>query len=472
MHSVCGFQKAMRNVDIPENLLFACRRNDVDFVRTFAAAHRSHEGFSVVDENGMGPLHHAVIRKSYECIEILLSTKLVDIRSKSVIGTCLDLAISCNASNDIIQLLLENDPDFRLTRKSFGAPRSDDQGVPARILKTIIDKLHYMNYPFSKSYDFLGRITHQLRFFDDRQTTKSIRIFQKVVGLVVDETESDFMQSLLEALLKFKRPIHVINPLFRWCIEKWHLNESNKHYRLVQKLLENPAFGFDDFLIFCLHSDVRSIRTKRPKRLLNLFQTIFDSFLNVDIADREVVGEVANVLWSKVNTDTFSYAFCKMLFENQSTTTIFDKMLSAQWLDATKIGEKLNVAAMQISHFAHVKIIFKAMLPFTVDVTADEMLLRNFNNVSIVVNDSNRWRIVGLLDGYENDADLSEFCVDGMFRAKCSLKGLCRTEIRKTLLQSMGSKKSHSRLVKNIQSLELPKSIQRFLFFNCSNYDF
>lgn len=124
-----------------------------------------------------------------------------------------------------------------------------------------------------------------------------------------------------------------------------------------------------------------------------------------------------------------------------------------------------------------------AAMPFSMDITADVSIENIITEIGqrrqfleelemkeeIKKFDAHWGKELPSLDG--GDPILLKFCIGGKFRAKSSLASLCRAEIRKSVLISMGTEKSHLQLVKNIRSLALPETLVQFLLYNYINYD-
>lgn len=488
------------NVRIIENplenaLLNACRRADVDFLRKFIQENRTEAAFAIADTYGLGPVHYAASSRSYECVKILLETKLVDIQFKSGhprAWTCFDVAIH-RQSWDIARLLLNHDPNFDLVRKI-----NDRLPRYAKFIESLLDLLEEMSFPFSNDFHLLALLARALTFESDDAKTRSMTIFSKLIGLVVDEAENNFMQGIFVALQQNRAKDN--KHLFMWCIERWYLSERNKHRDLVQKLIDNLDAGFDIYTILCLHSDIDS--TTVPGYATFYTRQIFESILNgllQSSVDREVVNGVIVALWPKVDWRSFSAFFREKLYgvNFRVAPDAAAKMISIEWLDMMQLGDKLNLDSMVCTNTSQLKTFLKALMPFsTKAIAADEYLerLREYLIKSKANSDRQRptpevwWygnylELVEDLRRLDEDDELGKYCAEGAYRARSTLKCLCRTEIRKCLLRSRTI--PHSQLVENIQSLELPesfhkyskrrnlpKSIQRFLMFIYSDYDF
>lgn len=453
------------------DLLRACKESNVPDLRRFIEDHREKEDYNIVDEaNGYSPLHYAVESDSLECVKVLLSTRLLHIPSEAdewLIDhiTYLDMAIGRD-SFEMVCLLLEFDPKFYSIKELIDR-HSSQKALSLKMIEVIVETLESMKFPFS--IEFMASIAKSVHFrtFD---TDKSIEIFKRLVVLVVDDARDGFMHRFYE--LFFRYPLKIGETLFEWFIAKWYLTEDNEHRNLVQKLMENPQFNFRPRVIFVLHSKIEFIE-RIP------FIDVLDCLLEVDVAHQAVVREVMTILLPKVDLDKFKTAFYIKLrgirLENIAT---YRKMTSVEWLDITRLGEQIGIDPCKM-----MPSLWCFFMPFSTAITADAYL-EAFKKKLVEQEGLAALEELRRLD----DSDvLAKFCVDGVYRVKCSLKSLCRAEVRRCLLQpkSDGSHKSHSELVNAIRCLELPKcfqkysknrslpaSIQQFLLFNYSDYYF
>lgn len=245
-----------------------------------------------------------------------------------------------NDSTDI-QLMLKSDPNFVLIRNDFGPILTEIEKKSLVTLETIVGTLEQMKFPFS--FDFLNRMTANLRFQTDAGKLGSIKIFAKLIGLIGDETSVGFMQRIYEALMQSGDGGNEC--LFKWCIEKWHLGTKNKHRDLVEKLLRHPNLGFDYFIMFGLHSDISSIPAERG--LNSYYRKLISCLLQVDIANKTLIDEVTNILLPKLDMASFEETFRIIRNENCAKPDIGKKMTPAEWLDGLKLREKVQIEPLQ-----------------------------------------------------------------------------------------------------------------------------
>lgn len=345
------FKKVKSKEELQTDLLGACKNGDLEFLRKFTDEHREPDEYIVVDENGWGPLHHAVTSNKSECVELLLSTHLVDIclRTKSS-QSCLDVAVECDVSSDIIRLLLHTDTDFRLLDEDLKPLRIAIKKNSLRMVETVVDTLKSMHYLFlPRPLELLLDTAPFLHFKNEAEHANSIKIFEKLLPLVLDEGRDDFMQTLF-GMLFLLRIKSADESLSKWCIDKWYLTETNAHRDLVRKLLDNPQIGFDYNVITVFHSDIRKIIFFPT----HFYENVIDCLLKVDTDDRKVIDDVTDVLWPKVDWDTFAKVYKNVLLKyslDAENRENFDKLRSLEWLKTMKIEGKFNESTYEVTEF-------------------------------------------------------------------------------------------------------------------------
>lgn len=465
----------------------ACERGDVAFLRKYIEEPRKREDFAVIDEYGFPPLHYAVSSRSYECVELLLSTNLIDVGLKSKYGgNALGGAIFNNSCN-IIRLLLESDPSFASITPDFGH-LDPDVDMYTEIMETIVGTLEKMRFPFANAFHVLNNITRNFRFWGDEEE-KQIEIFEKLVALVLDETSNDFMERVCDAITACANNYRYDEAasLMRYSVAKWHMTKKNEHCDLVRKLLENPELGFDENVIFFLHSDIRNGLMESESDFFMI--SIIGCLLKVDVKNRDVIDEVLDILWPKANMDVLPMIYNYDLRDELLNST------SIEWLGVMRLGDKTNFNSFECFSISEVRAIVPTHIPFSTEVTADVFLTgvkANFKSIKhrlekdMQAYPSRRTYLeedyseaVDSLARLDDDDELAKYCVHGVYRRKATLKSLCRAEIRKCLLQSQSNsdEKSFSVLLNDIKSLELPgshrklpKSLQQYLLFNYSSH--
>lgn len=453
------------------DLLRACRDGDVEALQEFVREHRRMEDYNIMDDTDgeLGPLSHAVLSNSPDCVRILLSTQLVHIPSDSVQwiqeqSDCLDWATN-NDSFDIVKLLLENDRDFVLWSK-LKANSCMFSHITEEMLHFQIEVLNGMNFPFC--YEFMKWVLRNFHCINDVEAVGLIRIFERVVALVVDENSNDFLQRIYASFEVSTSSADIIEPLLKWCIEKWHCAETNSHCDLVRTLVNDPHTHFNARIFFLLHSTINNLKSDAVRE-------IFRWLLQMDkTKDRDVVEKVTSVLWPKVvEKASISDHFYDIMVDVGCNEL---KLLLA-WLYLTGVIEHIKIDAEIIGFDLLI-----AFMPFSTEVTLDDYLTTRKEKLKRFVDRIQR-RNELWVDAIErasltelrkfDDAEvMAEYCVKGAYQAKSTLKSLCRATLRGLLLQhsSDGSKKTHKQLVADIRSLELPITLEKFMLFNLSDY--
>lgn len=436
------------------DLLQACASGDVEYVSKFVETHRERKYYSIADEDVWGPLHHAVSSKSYDCVRALLSTKLmnVEIRTRFFNDSCLEFAMADKRlPRDIIALMLENDPEFYLIRTDLNSFVQ----MPVGILIPIVDTLRRMKIPFAIAFNLWFK-TIWLARYGFRMYRHQVEIFSAILfNCLAYEEANEFMQHSADTISGIVgHAPEVARFMFTWFIQNVHRRQSNQHSDLVENLLKNPVPSFDHHILFALHSDIHVNRNEYTARIF--LAKILSRLVKVDLVHRDAIAQVVDVLWTKFNGKIITEAFQAAFVENQE---LLNKMPSIEWFDVMQIGDKIDIGALPLRNLREIETIFNTLMPFSTEDCADGHLSR----IRLELGESDA---IGISD------ELAKFCVAGVYQTKSMLKGLCRATIRKSLLQAMTTTKSHANLVSAIRSLELPKSIQRFLLFNYTVYEF
>lgn len=465
-------------------LLRACRDGNAADLQKFVEVHSEKEDYDICDENEeCGPLHFAVEANSVQCVKILLATQLVHVPSSSSYWLhdqiiYLDLATR-KESFEIVGLLLRHDPNFYWV-KWFSM-----LALSAEMLAFYIDTLEEMGIASSSNFIKFEESILRICTIHEARSEHSIRIFKRLIALT--EQPSKLMQHMFDFV--HLNALYTDDTVFKYCMKNWHLTEQNEHHALVRKLLDNPDIGLSPCIIFTIHSGIKIVEIESIDR-------IFNSLLETKLTNSDIVKQVMNILWSKVDREKLNSVFYRNMYQNGLRNSDGSLKLSVEWLDITGIGHMVHVNLWQIPFdMLHV------LMPFSNQVTADYYVLpmwKTLNNRKAIIQRelartqpipddefviSSRllaedfWKL-------DND-DLSKFCVNGIYRSKSTLKSLCRAKIRRVLLQPTfeGSQKTNQQLIADIRSLELPesfkkysnsrnlpKSIQQFLLFNHSEY--
>lgn len=480
------------------NLLVACARGEYDFLERYIRKNPQKRKYEVFDNHRWGPLHHAVASNSYDCVQLLLSSGLVDTRWKSYEGhTCLFVAVDRVASPAIIKALLKADASlFNLPNNESVYPMH--KAVlrnSVETVQTMVETLNEMRIPFTDQFDWdyenclflaaraknlqiteyllttdkhdpqhlndagLNAVTVSLLPCDENTENEAFNrfeIFKRLIPLTYDLSADDCMQRMMlpisfACLFKHRE-------IFQWIVEHFYLSAINEHRNLVQKVLNTLQFVDFDYqiVLIALHSKLQRFLVTDTDQLKNdiLYSNIFNDLRNVFNYDRELFVEIMAVMRPKLDAESLNYVMLKFIpNEPIDQTQMLDDFI--QIFDIMQIGDLLNIRKLLLftPSPTYLNNLLLLLMPFTAEPTADVFIEE---------------RLKGTIP-YEEDNGLARFCINGMFRNKCDLKCLCRAIIRSNILQSNGT--NHERL-NQIRSMEIPIPIKNFLLFNYTRYDF
>lgn len=487
------------------NLLAACAKGDYDFLEKYIRRYAQKRKYEVFDNHKWGPLHHAVESKSYECVQLLLSSGFVDTRWKSHEGqTALFVAIERGASQAIIKALLKSDAElFNISNNEHVFPiHRAVMRNSVDMVRTMIETLNEVKAPIRDQFDWddenslflacraknfrmveylianlkcnyqhlndsgLNAVTVALLPCDGnvhREDWNRLEIFTTLIPITYDVSSPDFMQQMMlpiSFICLFKH-----REIFSWVIEHFYLTEMNDHRHLVQKVLDAFTLaGFDYHTILTgLHSKITQYIVKPNDQLKNdlLYSNIIDDLHHIFQFDRDLFIEIVTVLRSKIDLCSLNYVMIKFI----PNEPLSQRMLSdlAQMFEIMHIEDLLNIKSLLFftPSNAFLNNLLLLLMPFatapTGDVFISECLLHRRSTAA---------------DAYESDTDLARFCVEGKFRSKCSLKGLCRAVIRNRILQHTDNGTTNYQQLNRIRTLLLPIPIKNFLLFNYTTYDF
>lgn len=491
------------------NLLAACARGEYDFLEEYIRKNVQKRKYEVFDNHKWGPLHHSVASNSYDCVQLLISSGLVDTRWRSFEGqTCLFVAVERGASQEIIKLLLKADAElFNLPNNEHVFP------IHRAVLKnsletvrTMIETLNEMRVPIVDQFDWddenglflaaraknfriveylsanlkcnyqhlnesgLNAVTVALLPCDDnvhREEWNRFEIVKKLIPLTYDTSSTDFMQQMMlpiSFICLFKH-----REIFVWLMEHFYLTELNEHRDLVQKILN--AFELVDFdyqiVLTSLHSKVTRFIVKPNDQLKNdlLYSNIIMDLCNIFKYDREMFVEIVTVLYPKLDSSSLNYVMIKFIPREsiEGTQMLTD---SVQMFDIMHIGDLLNIQSLLFftPSTTFLTNLFLLFMPFSTVPTADVFIEECVKN-KVFTNPQS-------IETFELDAGLARFCIEGNFRRKCGLKGLCRAVIRARILQNGPAGMTNYQRLNRIRTMQLPIPIKNFLLFNYTRYDF
>lgn len=486
------------------NLLTACARGEYDFLEKYIRKNPQKRKYEVFDNHKWGPLHHAVASNSYDCVQLLISSGLVDVRLRSFEGqTCLFVAVDRGASQAIITVLLKADVEL------FNQPNNENvyplhkavQKNSLETVQTMIDTLNELKVTYPDQFDWdgenplfiaaraknlqmveylLSTERHDPKHSNDaglnavtvtllpceenveNEAGSRFEIFKRLITLTYDAADDNYMAQMMLPIsftCLFKH-----RDIFQWLIEKCYLNESNEHQNLIRKMLEScQLVDFDyQMIIIALHSKITQFIVGQNDQLKNniIYAQIFTDLHNIFKHNRELYTQIVAVMRTKMDTECLNCVMMKFVpSESIDGTQLLDEFV--EMFDIMKIGDLLTIQNLLLftPSNTYLNNLLLLLMPFSTVSTADYYLeecihYKIFSNTKI----------------YEEDDGLTRFCVNGNFRRKCDLKSLCRAVIRAKIFEDNG-RTNHEQL-QQIRSMRIPLAIKNFLLFNYTRYDF
>lgn len=339
------------------NLLAACARGDYEFLQQYIQKHPQKSKYEVFDNHKWGALHHAVASNSYDCVQLLLSSGLVEPRWKSFEGqTCLFVAIERSASQSIIKALIKADAEL------FDLPNNENvypihKAVlknSLETIKTMLDTLSEMNVTFADQFDldgenslFLAARNKNLEIVKyllstGRHDTKHLNeaglnaataallpsedtdadeeanrfeIFKRLIPLTYDTTADDFMQQMMLPISfvgLFKHP-----EIFQWILDEFYSADFNDHADLVDTTVNSlHLVDFDyQMIINAIHSKLDRFIVSANDTLKNdlLYSNIFIDLHNIFQFNPILFAEIVAVVRPKLDSDSLQYVMLKFV---------------------------------------------------------------------------------------------------------------------------------------------------------------
>lgn len=485
------------------SLLEACARGEYDFLEKYIRKNQQKRKYEVFDNHRWGPLHHAVASNSYDCVQLLLSSGLIDTRWKSFEGqTCLFIAVDRGISQAIIAALLKADVEL------FNQPNNENvyplhkavQKNNLETVQTMINTLNELKVTFPDQIDWdnenplflaaraknvqmveylLSTERHDPKYLNDaglnavtvtllpceehleNEDEKRFEIFKQLILLTYDSTDESYMQQMMlpisfTCLFKHRE-------VFQWLIEKCYLTEMNEHRDVVQKALDSlQLVDFDyQMLIISLHSKISSFLVCPSDQLKNniLYSNIFTDFHNLYKHDRDLFTQIVTIMKSKIDPEYLKYVMMKFVpTEAMSGTQMLEDFIDM--FEIIQIGDLLQIQNLLLftPSNTYLNNVLLLLMPFSTVSSADFYLEECIH-----------YNIFSNCNIYEEDDGIARFCVNGNFRGRCDLKSLCRAVIRSKIFQSNGQVNEQ---LQKIRSMNLPIQIKNFLLYNYTRYEF
>lgn len=500
--SLDEFMMSERSVQ-QKNLLVACARGEYDFLEKYIQKYPQKRKYEVFDNHKWGPLHHAVASNSYDCVQLLLSSGLVNTSEKSFEGqTCLFVAVVRGASQAIIKLLLKSDA------KLFNEPNNENvypihkavMQNAFETVRTMIETLNEMRIPFSDKLDwdlenslFLAARAKNLQIIDyllahikydfqhendsglnaatvamlpceesiENEANNRLEIVKRLIPLTYDTSTSDCMQKMVLPIsfaCLFKH-----QEVFHWFMQQFYLSDLNEHRDLIQRALY--SFEFVDFdyqmILIALHSKITKFKHDEQMKNITIYENLIANLHKIFKHNRGLFIEMVAVLRPKLDLYSLQHIVLKFMpnesIEGSQMLNDFVAMFHIMQMEDLLDISNLFFFIPSAKFINNVLLMF---MPFSTKPSAD-----------VYLEGCRRYEDTNSNSQEENEA-LARFCIDGEFRIKCDLKSLCRAVIRSSILQTNCEVQTNHQRLNRIRSMLLPIPIKNFLLFNYTNYDF
>lgn len=329
-----------------KNLLTACSEGDYEYLADFVSKNPLKGKYDVFDNHHWGPLHHAVVSNSLDCVRALLSVKGFHSGTITFEGcSALFLGIKRKVSAEVIQLLVDKCP------KLINLPNNEDV-YPIHVavehdqldaVKVLIETLKRKNMPIIDHMDLdretslmlaarnknLEVITYLLQNTDfDCKCVSAHNLNAFTITAMYKDPmgNEDDTVAILELLLPLTydydaslqiMPPEMLFPVsFSWCfqnyeivdwfVEKFYLCDGNLERPLVQRLLDefknDPMdYGFYNIL-FALNSNISNAILDVPVddavKIL-LWSKVYSHFYEIFIGNRHLFEAIIPVFLPK-----------------------------------------------------------------------------------------------------------------------------------------------------------------------------
>lgn len=480
-----------------KNLLVACSRGEYAFLKEYIQKYNERNRYQIYDNHSWGPLHHAVVSNSLECVDLLLKCKLVDVRWKSYEGqTCLYVGVDRAVSCSIIKLLLETDPEL------FDIPDNENfypihKAISRNslvIVQAMIETLNALDFEIKDQFDWedenglllaarqknlemvnyivknikcdvrhtndnnLDAASIVLLSGDSERNADAFEIFTTLIPLCYQLNTIDSMERLMQPLV-FASYFENHLP-YNWMMENFYLVEWNEHHDLVRRALitfKGVSFNYR-LIVIGLHSLISQYIVRQDDQLKNeiLYQNIIIHLRDIFKHDKSLFTDIAKVLQSKLHLESLKYSIMKFIPSSDlhGTEESIDFM---HIFSILHIGDMIDIGQLLFftPSITFLNNIFLLFMPFSNAITADQYL-------KLCTKDR-----PALLASIEKDLELSKFCMTGNFRKENTLKSMCRQVIRRSISES-----KKNRLFDSLITLSLPNKLVNYLLFNYTGYEF
>lgn len=405
----------MPKIRTNKGLLFACSSGDYAYLEQYIKRHQSKEKYEIYDNHRFGPLHHAVVSNSIECVRALLTIKSLNTRNQSYEGnTALLLAIEKPVSIEIVRLLIDNDPEL------INIPNNEEEypmHIAVRlskidVVKTMVESLKEKHLKIQDHVDLdmetslmlasrnkdLNMISYLLnntecdckRLSDnnvnaftitamyripDGMKEQTIAILEKLLPLTYD-LDPNNIQMCEELLLPISLSWSFQNfDIVDWFVDKFYLCNENGERTIVQRLLHEFKENAEDYnfynILFALHSNIKNVILGEPVELCIqtlLWADVYQHFFKMFLPNRNLFVAISNAFLpkftevpSKVVISSFSNFFVgyvKIFQDNFMTNPIrgitdykYDRSVCLEFLNNFQVHTDIGIESIILSAY-------------------------------------------------------------------------------------------------------------------------
>lgn len=451
----------------------------------------------VEDENGSNLLQLAISSKSFPCIKII--TKFINC-SSSCKDNPLTLAIRNDCSMEIVQFLIEYEPEFlqEWNMSQEWAVHVAIQKGNLPLVKFLIDEGHkyfrnrYLNYEeflhkiilnSLNNFEMLkyffkimpiAQVIESKPFYYYLEIRENIVIPLEVLNLflssVYNKKNGYLIDNLIHGMAVILCNQRINEEYKKFIINNVYLNDTNKFQPLVKELMNSGAYD----IMFYLHSKLRGKMSKMITdyvgfefrltylHMFETFHTYSDSFF------KELI-QAINSLWCDNDNEFVRIQSINFLYFISSdgiyTKHNFYERLAKFFdlIEANKFNTKLFFAVCESKY--ELSLAIPTLLPFIAVPCGDDLISEYFSN------ETKRKHIFeSKIPDCELPAPFTEYCSQADQRNPMKLTSICRTTIRRSVFNANGNSSNGEKLEK-LKSLMLPRQLINYLLFNYTSYD-
>lgn len=523
----------MPKIRTNKSLLFACSSGDYAFLEHYVKRHKAKEKYEVYDNHRFGPLHHAVVSNSIECVRALLTIKSINTRNQSYEGhTALLLAIEKSVSLEIVRLLIDKDPEL------INIPNNEEEypmHIAVRlsqidVVKTMVESLKGKNLKVQDHVDLdmetslmlasrnkdLNMILYLLnntecdckRLSDNKVNAFTITAMYRIPDGMKEQTiailekllpltygiDPDNIQMCEELLFPISLCWTFQNfDIVDWFVDKFYLCKENKEHNLVQRLLLEFKENTDDYnfynILFALHSNIQNAILGGA----DVYQHFFNMFLTnrnlFEAISRAFLPKFTGVPPSVVKSSFSNFFICYVEIQDNSMTNPmrgitdykYDRSVCLEFLNNFAVHTNIGIQSIILSTYVlsfYVKLSDDAKQNYLTELFG--LLLPFYAGNS----HEDLWKeFFDEVPQYFQGPEPEGMIMDDTTRqimAEFSLKGkmpktlfdLCRTKIRQSVFGNniLYSPKRPEEKLNRLMSLNIPLRVKNQLRYNDTCY--